>query len=312
MSTIATDAPRFHAGEEALQTELGMREKMARVGQNIIRDYMPDQHREFFEGLRYLFVGTVDEQEQPWASILSGPEGFITTPDAQTMQIDLTQPLSGPAFVELTVGSVVGILGLDFSNRRRNRMHGRVAQITADKLIIDVSQSFGNCPKYINTRTVDDNKPAPKSGETVERSHLTEEDQSRIARADTFFIASHHRDGSGAAYEGADVSHRGGAPGFVHVEGNTLTVPDYMGNFLFNTLGNLLLQPNAGLLFIDFDSGDLMQINGKAEIIRDDPEVEKYAGAHRLLRIHVDTVRHTPSGLPLRWQFLEASPHNPA
>ncbi|MEM7538015.1 MAG: pyridoxamine 5'-phosphate oxidase family protein [Chloroflexota bacterium] len=316
MSETVTTLSRFHLGEQALQSETGKLDKIERASRTMIRDYMPEQHRDFFAGLRYLFIGTVDQQSQPWSSILAGPTGFVTTPDAHTMHIDLTHVgssiLAEPAFAEVDVGSTVGVLGLDLSNRRRNRMHGRVTQITPDRLVIRVSQSFGNCPKYINTRTIDDSLPLPSLGETFERDDLSDADRLRITRVDTFFIASHHQDGSGADYEGADVSHRGGASGFVHIEDdNSLTIPDYMGNYMFNTLGNLLLDPKTGLLFIDFDNGDLMQINGKAEIIRDANEVASYPGAHRLLRIHVDYVRYTPGGLPLRWQFLEPSPYSP-
>ena len=308
-----TPSSYFHLGERTLQSEAGKREEIERVSQVMMRDYMTKQQLTFFQELRYLFVGTVDEQGQPWASILSGPVGFIGASDPKFLQINLTLPLIAPAFAGLQQDSPFGVLGLDFSNRRRNRLHGRIVSLADDQLVIGISQSYGNCPKYISTRMIDDSRSPPLPGVVMERAHLSEEDIVRIAHTDTFFIASHHQDGSGAAYEGADISHRGGSPGFVHVENDhTLTLPDYRGNFLFNTLGNLLLNPLAGLLFIDFDTGDLMQMTGKADIIQEGSEVQRYPGAQRLLRIHIDRIRYMPKGLPLRWQFLEPSPFNPS
>ena len=313
MLNSSTSSNHFHIGECTLQSETDKREEIAHLSQVMMRDYMTEQQITFFQGLRYLFVGTVDEQGQPWASILSGPVGFISAPDSKFLKINVTLPLIEPAFAGLIKGSAFGVLGLDFSNRRRNRVHGRIVHRNDSQLVINISQSYGNCPKYISTRMIDDSQPPPIPGVVLEREHLSEEDIARITRTDTFFIASHHQDGSSAAYEGADISHRGGSPGFVHVESDrTLTIPDYMGNFLFNTLGNLLVNPLAGLLFIDFDTGDFMQMTGKADIIRDSPDIQLYPGAQRLLRIHIDRVRYTPQGLPLHWQFLEPSPFNPS
>lgn len=313
MLNSSTPSNHFHSGERTLQSETGKREEIAHLSQMMMRDYMTEQQFTFFQGLRYLFVGTVDEQGQPWASILSGPVGFISVPDPKFLQIDLTLSLVEPAFSGLQQGSPFGVLGLDFSNRRRNRVHGHIVHLEDNQLVVGISQSYGNCPKYISTRMIDDSQSPPIPGVVVEREHLSEEDIARITRADTFFIASHHQDGSGAAYEGADISHRGGSPGFVHVESDrTLTIPDYMGNFLFNTLGNLLVNSLAGLLFIDFNTGDLIQMTGKADIIRAPPDIQLYPGAQRLLHIHIDRVRYTPQGLPLHWQFLEPSPFNPS
>ncbi|MGD1920168.1 MAG: pyridoxamine 5'-phosphate oxidase family protein [Pleurocapsa sp.] len=312
MSKTFSTSSHFHQGEQTLQTEVGKREEIERASQLMIRTHMPNQHCTFFKGLRYVFIGTVDKQGQPWASILSGSIGFISIPNPHTMQIEYPFIMDHPAFVGLQPGSSVGVLGLDFSNRRRNRMNGKVLQMEANRLTISVMQSYGNCPKYINAREIDDNQQTSVSNKIVERNHLNQEDCVRIASADTFFIASHHHDGSKATYEGADISHRGGFPGFIQIgNNNTLTIPDYMGNFMFNTLGYLMTEPKAGLLFIDFDTGDLTQMTGKAEIIRHEEEVNQYPGAQRLLSIHIERVLYTSGGLPLRWQFLEVSPFNP-
>ncbi len=112
------------------------------------------------------------------------------------------------------------------------------------------------------------------------------------------------------ASKGIDVSHRGGLPGFVCVDsGNTLIIPDYSGNRYFNTLGNIVLYPRAGILFTDFETDDLLYISADAEIIADGPELKSFAGAERLLLLRIRQVRHVTVSLPLRWsREVEFSP----
>ena len=92
-------------------------------------------------------------------------------------------------------------------------------------------------------------------------------------------------------------------------DGGTLTVPDFVGNCFFNTLGNLAVNPRAGLLFVDFESGDLLQLAVTAEIVWDGPELAAFEGAERLLRMRVVSVLHRPAALPLRWGDAELSPY---
>src|SRR5262249_38226074 len=106
-----------------------------------------------------------------------------------------------------------------------------------------------------------------------------------ISSADTFFIASAARVDEPTG--GVDVSHRGGPPGFVHLEGDTLTIPDYRGNRYFNTLGNLVSNPRAALLFVEFETGDLLHLRGTTEIVWNTPQLEELAGAERFWRLRV-------------------------
>jgi hypothetical protein len=132
-----------------------------------------------------------------------------------------------------------------------------------------------------------------------------------IVAADTLFIATAYAgdsDQAGAA-GGVDVSHRGGKPGFVRVDADgTLSMPDFVGNSFFNTLGNIAVNPRAGLLFIDFDSGDLLYLAVTAEIVWDGPEVKAFEGAQRLLRFKVRSMKRVEASLPLRWGPAELSP----
>ena len=202
------------------------------------------------------------------------------------------------------------MLGIELHTRRRNRMNGRVTACDARGFSIAVDQAFGNCPRFIQQRawsaTPD---PAPSaSGEATPQRHLDAAAREHIARADTFFVASAVRAEDATAPYAVDVSHRGGKPGFVRVDGDMLTIPDFAGNLFFNTLGNLLLNPRAGLLFVDFETGDLLQVTGTTEIVFDGDEVASFEGAERLWRLRVEGMVRRRGGLRLRWTVGAYSP----
>jgi len=301
----AASAATFHEGELALQERMGSRARLAEAGPRVIRDHMPDQHREFFGQLPFLIAGTVDSHSQPWASVLAGPPGFAASPDSRQLVV-LAQPLPhDPLAQTLVAGAPIGVLGIEPHTRRRNRLNGHVALRDAKGFAIRVDQSFGNCPKYIQAR-----KPEFVGGAgAVPTAHrlaaLDEPARALIARADTFFIATAHplAAQSRSPAFGVDVSHRGGRPGFVRVDsGSSLTVPDFMGNSFFNTLGNLALNPRCGLLFVDFDNGDLLYLAARGTIVMEGPEVQAFHGAQRLLHLEVVSALRATGALPLRWR----------
>jgi predicted pyridoxine 5'-phosphate oxidase superfamily flavin-nucleotide-binding protein len=280
-----------------------------------IYDFMTEQHRVFFAQLSYLFVGAVDAAGWPLATVLTGASGFARSPDPLTLHVAALPPPGDPAKDALLPGRDVGILGIDFSTRRRNRVNGHIldrepsGQDSAGGFSVAVSQSFGNCPQYIQQRALaylpgvaTDAKP----GRTESLDHLDDAAAAAIAHADTFFVASRSRAGDGAAY-GADISHRGGRPGFVRVDGDVLTIPDFRGNRYFNTLGNLIGDPRASLLFVDFDSGDVLQLQGTAQVDWHGDAARQYAGAERLWRFHVERGWRRRAALPLRWSFIDYS-----
>jgi len=296
----------FHAGEIAMQERAGVREHLAGIGDRVIRDHMPEQHRELFRKLPTLVVGSVDEQRRPWASILAGRPGFVRDLDAHRLRID-AQPLPGDELAEhLKLGASLGLLGLEPQTRRRNRMNGRVTSLDERGFVVLVDQSFGNCPQYIQARTpewADGDGSAPHAPEQG-GAHLGDALVGAVRAADTFFIASAAPQGT-ARNAGVDVSHRGGRPGFVRVDetakGTVLTVPDFRGNFFFNTLGNIVANPQVGLLFVDYERGDLLQIGAHAVVIEDGDEVRRFEGAQRLLRIGVERSVYLRGALPMRW-----------
>lgn len=293
----------WHAGERALQQRAGVDARLAEIGTRVVRDFMPDQHRAFFAELPLLFTGTLDAAGQPWASLLAGPPGFIASPTPRLLAID-ARPLAGdPAATHWSEGAPVGLLGLQAHTGRRNRMNGWVEPLD-EGMAVRVGQSFGNCPKYIRPREAL-YEPAHAGEVRVHRGAGLDAAAAQIVgNADTFFIASAHPQARSTKdpSAGVDVSHRGGSAGFVRVDGDTLVVPDYVGNTFFNTLGNLQLEPRCGLLFIDHSTGTRLHLACAARLRSEAPDAGQWPGALRLLELRVREAVRVAGGLPLRWR----------
>jgi uncharacterized protein len=285
--------PQFHIGERAVQARAGVAPRGS-----AIRDAMPDQHRLFFTALPFVLVGTADDAGWPLATMLTGAPGFVTSPDATTLRIAPLPHPDDPAAQWLQRGAPIAVLGIDLVTRRRNRANGVITDADG-ALTVAVRESFGNCPQYIRVREVEASASSPRRIEAMERLDPAARDA--IAAADTLFVAS-----SGGEL-GVDISHRGGRPGFVRLGGDVLTIPDYAGNRYFNTLGNLLLDPRAALLFPDFTTGDLLLVQGRAEIVWDVAEHERALGAERLWRLAVTRAWRRRDAIPLRWNLLAMS-----
>lgn len=294
----------WHAGEKRLQEQVGVSERMEVFGQKVIRDYMPDQHRAFYQQLPFIVAGAVDQGGKPWATLLEGPAGFVSSPDPRQLLIDCHPASDDPAAPGLAAGEAIGLLGIELHTRRRNRINGLIAQGASGALQVRVEQSFGNCPQYIQLRQYTRVDEPPQG--RIDARGLDATTAQMIANADTFFVASYidHADG----HRSVDVSHRGGRPGFVRVEGNRLSIPDYAGNLHFNTLGNLLENPVAGLLFVDFSSGDVLQVTGRTEVILDSPLITVFEGAERLWTLDIEQVVLRRAAVSLRWAFEEYAP----
>ncbi len=281
----------FHPGELEAQERAGFRSPGA-----AIRDFMPEQHRAFFEALPFIAVVAMD-RGWPVATLLAGPPGFVSAPDPRTLRIRADLDPSDPLVAALAPGTAAGVLGIELATRRRNRANGVVATADAGGFVLAIEQSFGNCPQYIHPRHVRRVTPSPRS--TSSFQGLDEEARLGVARADTFFVASGARANEAAG--GVDISHRGGPPGFVAVAGNVLTIPDFRGNRYFNTLGNLVSNPRATLLFVDFERGDLLGLQGTTEIVWHGPEVAAFPGAERLWRVRVARGWRRRGAVDLRW-----------
>ena len=326
----------WHAGEAAIQARAGVRERLEQIGPRAIRSHMPDEHRELFGRLPMLVVGSLDADRRPWASVLIEQPGFIASPDERTLRVSAEPALGDPLRANLKVNAPIALLGIELATRRRNRANGTVTALGDRGFDVRVEQSFGNCPQYIQARSPSfvanrGRESSPRRGVSTEGRVLSARAAALVARADTFFIATAANAPDGDARHGCDVSHRGGNPGFVRVEreqhgrgadgngtgsrtssgsGNAsarsvLYWPDFRGNFFFNTLGNLAVNPRAGLLFMDFESDAALLLTGTAEVIWNGPLVTSFAGAERMLRFAPEAGVWVQASVALRWSAPE-------
>ncbi len=303
MST-SLKSPVWHAGEKQLQAQLGVADKMESVGQRVIRDFMPAQHRDFYGQLPFIVLGSVAPSGEVWATFLEGRPGFLASPAPTQLDMHAHPAPDDPAAAGISAGAAVGLLGIEMHTRRRNRINGVLAPL-ADGWRVQVDQSFGNCPRYIQLRDysfaqdpADDRSAQVESLDTLDTAA-----RALIASADAFFVATY---ADVDDRRQVDVSHRGGKAGFARVDDEgVLTVPDFNGNLFFSTLGNMVLNGRAGLLFIDYASGDVLQLTGQAEVILDSPEIAAFEGAERLWTLRPQRIVRRRAALALRWQFRE-------
>lgn len=269
----------WHHGELTAQKRVGTEQRMAEIGPKFIRELMPQQHRDFFESLTMIFIGYTDFQSQTCASVLFGDRGFVSSPDPSVLVINLQYSIGDFTNQSVNIGDRIGLLGLEFDSRRRNRINVIVTDINQKTMTVKVLQSFGNCPKYIQPKTwgLNPNYNGSSLIAEVQLDSKISTDitiKQMIANADTFFIASCFDDGEQLNNRGTDISHRGGEAGFVEInESGQLLVEDYYGNGFFNTIGNLLLNPIASLLFFDAKLGHAIQLTVSAEILWNDDQV---------------------------------------
>ncbi|MCX4525887.1 MULTISPECIES: pyridoxamine 5'-phosphate oxidase family protein [unclassified Streptomyces] len=287
----------YHWGSLAVQDRLGVRELADHVGRSIGPD-IPLAAAAFLARQPHLVVGAADGAGRLWASLLTAAPGFVraTAPDRIAVAGGLPDgdPLAGAL---ATAGTRVGTISLDPRTRRRLRLNGTLDEAAPGGFAVAAGRVFGNCPKYLQKR-----QPlalAAQGAGVVRRGDALVPDQERAVRAaDTFFVAT-------AAEDGVEASHRGGLPGFVEVHApGELSWPDYAGNAMFLTLGNLTADPRAGLLFPDWESGAVLQLSGRAR-----PEFG--AGGERRVRFFVDAVVEGLHPGRLLWSAPEYSPANP-
>lgn len=255
----------FHEGELAVQARAGVVAQAARLGRGMLA--APDLNGSigtFLSVREFAVVTARGDDGRLWTSPLHARAGFLEAHD-RTLKIAV-RPDPGDPLHGLAVGRPIGMLAIDFASRRRVRVNGTVSDVTADGLTVDVDQAFGNCPRYIQPRDLSPARPsAPPDGFTRSDT-ISPSNAAVITRADTFFLGTEH------PTRGVDASHRGGPPGFVRVEGNRLWWPDYPGNNMFNSLGNIAVDPAAAVLFIDFATGATVAISGTAAVVWPDDD----------------------------------------
>lgn len=301
--TYSWESP-FHEGEQAIQSRLGIRDRIERQGQRAIRPYMTEQHQEFVTGLPFIVAGSVDGQGRPWASLLTGDPGFVRPLGDKRLRVASLPWELDPIAGAIREGADVGLLGIDMTNRRRNRFTGRVAMVEDDAFEMDVVQTSGACPKYIQMRTyAEPEGVAPTRSEAQTR--LAGEAAAVVRESDVFFIASAYGSSEAAASQGADVSHRGGKKGFVRLDqdGMRLTYPEFVGNNQFNTLGNIMKNPKVGMVFPDLDGNRTVTLTGQARILWGGDELAAFEGALRMVEIRIETAYFIKGLYPFRMVF---------
>jgi len=293
---------RFHDGELAVQRRAGVEKAAATVGAVILPALRID-HAEFLARQRLLVVAGTDADGRVWASPLAGAEGFVVVQGERRLLLRAPLAPADPLQSALTSGATpVGLLALDPATRRRIRVNGR-AQQTAAGIAVTVDEAFGNCPQYIHRRQAPTGGGPREPAGWRDGTVLDARQRGMVGAADTFFICSNHPE------RGADASHRGGPPGFVEVdpEGRSLRFPDYPGNRMFQTLGNLAVDPRAGLLFLDWDTGTALQLSGTARTVWDSDELGAWPGAQRLIDFAVTAVHEQECAVPAPWERLESA-----
>ena len=306
MSTPASSV--FHEGELAVQQRAGAIAQGQNSGRMISDSIIPGAIK-FVSKQPFVVVGSIDETENVWASIVVGQTGFMGA-EPQSLDVDVSKIRridSDPVWSNLASNPQIGMLVIDLRSRARLRVNGRASFRPNEQLRIDVEQAYPNCPQYIQRRNYRPDHAQSTSAESTTGTSLSSRQKALLSNADTLFIATNHPDG------GVDASHRGGNPGFIRqLSPNRLQVPDYLGNGMFNTLGNLAINPRAGLVIPDFENRNTLQLTGRAELLWgiDDPGNET-GGTGRYWEFEVERWVQIENSLPGSVEFLDYSPHNP-
>ncbi|NJB82619.1 PNPOx family protein [Wenyingzhuangia aestuarii] len=301
----------FHKGELKVQELMGSIDKSNAVGKimsnQIIKGAYP-----FIENQQMLIVSSTDHHQKVWTSILIGQPGFINIVNSQTIQIHKHKIIgnwSDVFFKNIELNKNIGTLFIELGSRRRYRINAIVQENTASKILISIIEAYPNCPKYIQQRVLKELTNVAYTKNSVKGTTYTDELKNIFTTADTFFV------GSTSTNLKMDANHRGGNPGFIEVIDNkTLKIPDYSGNYLYNTLGNFVQEPNAGLLFIDFNNNRTLQLNGNTNILFNQntaSDLEKTKGTGTYWTFTVEQWILTENSFNINWEFTSYSKFNP-
>lgn len=298
----------FHKGEMAAQ-QLAGEELIAFSNGKIISPKVSPAVAPFITSLPFAIACTQDKEHQLWVSVLTYEKGGLSIPDEETLLLYQEKLLSNPLNnfdTHLASHPYMGLLFIDSATRRRYRVNG-LASLAGNIIKIAVEQAFVNCPKYIQKRETSVQDTTPYSSHKQQGSQLTEELKKWISSSDTFFVGSSNHEGK------LDASHRGGKAGFIKVkDAKTLRIPDYIGNSMYNTLGNFMVNPGAALLFIDFKNHQTLQLTGTADVEWDKQRKEPESGILRYWNFHITSWVVMENVNNLRSDFINYSPFNPS
>jgi len=291
------------AGTRHVANQLGMS-----VGNSLDLEF---GRAEMFRELRMAIVAVVADDGHVWVSPVNGERGFLSAPDSRTLSLVLgpENTVTNPSLRHLRVGALTSVLAIDLERRRRYRTNGKISRV-AEKgahvhVTLSVEETLPNCPKYIQRRSIVGRRNV--TDEAVEQGvQLPEELLEMVRSADSMFFGTANRD------VGADLNYRGGNPGFVRTNGpREILWPEYRGNGMFQSSGNLEVNMQAGLLFVDFDgTGDVLEVVGTAASEWD--PAQSLEASERTIRFRVHQWRLHRSAMPFMWSPPEYSEYNPA
>jgi predicted pyridoxine 5'-phosphate oxidase superfamily flavin-nucleotide-binding protein len=285
-------ATGFHEGEVAMQRRAGVEAEAARLERMLDSSVLSQGAARFLAAQRFAALTGRDRNGVLWVSPLAAPPGFLRGQEG-VLHVSAS-PRAGDPLHEIELGQQVGLIAIDFATRRRLRINGELVAADHASMTVRVDQSYGNCPKYIHPRAIDvASLAAPRSRSPRRATLLGPSDEAMIARSDTFFLGTSH------PTRGSDASHRGGPAGFVRVDSaDRLWWPDFPGNNMFNSYGNLAVDDEAALLFLDFDTGATVHLTGTAHVRWTAPGAAGDDGAvGRKVAFSVDAVAALPGSV---------------
>lgn len=283
-------------------------------------------------------IGTLDKQGRPWTTLWGGEKG-ISQPIAQgilgirSQVVRQHDPVveelvgkegDGTVVREEGVGRMVSGLTIDLETRKRTKLYGRMVagalsmredeatetqqHVAEVQLVLKIEQSLGNCPKYLNKKHVELAESNP--GLVSDSPQLPQRALDLLSKADLFFLSSANHD------QDMDTNHRGGPAGFVRIisndpSGAVLCYPEYSGNRLYQTLGNLKVNPVVGICVPDFDTRDMLYLTGTTEILIGPDAAQVLPRSNLAVRITTTAARFVATALPFRGISGETSPYNP-
>jgi predicted pyridoxine 5'-phosphate oxidase superfamily flavin-nucleotide-binding protein len=293
---------QYHSGERKAQ-QLAGEQDIADSREGMMRSSIPRQVFDWLTEQTLLAIATMDATEHLWATVVPGRPGFLHA-DANGTHLWVDRIMPPSVLSNLKSGGNIGLLAIDLISRQRMRINGNATALPAG-LHVSVQEAFFNCPKYI-TRRVALPSTAQNEFTKQEGDHLLAEHLQLLNETDLLFLATTHPD------RGLDVSHRGGDPGFVQLlPDGRIRLPDYPGNSLFNSLGNLLIDSRIALAIPNLRTGTILQVTGTATIQwHDRDEDNSTGGTHRFVDITPIAWRIEAGG-PVSKGALELSPFNP-
>ncbi|MEO1026650.1 MAG: oxidoreductase [Pseudomonadota bacterium] len=339
---MTDQSPRdLHEGELHVQQLRHTPAELSAAIPHYIERNMPFQHVQFFGGLSYLPLATIDDQGRPWTSLLvtrstDDATVGIRTAGQNRLQVVAKTNTYDPFVRALETqdgfaNKAFAGVGINFTNRRRNKLAGAIssASVLAEgkvSLELATDQHLGNCPKYITVRSLRHQARDPElvlDSWEMPTAPLPDLSKSLIAQASTIFIATRHSAKGGAERDAPidmGLNHRGGSPGFVRLYEDVtddelttyLVLPDLSGNRFYQSLGNIETDARVGLALPDFSTGDVLYVTGQAENLFDAKAEAIMPRVGLVTRIAVTGAVCVKAGLNLELTSEEElSPYNP-